>query len=181
MTLFANSGVAWPNQERSTRDAGAKSLDAASAIFRALAAIEVGSQLPLDSNLERSSELLLQASIIYATVSRQLSNEYSERLSPSELELAALPLQRRPYDDPLFDLFTNTRRISMQQLYAELSQRAERLSVVVKSINVSQAATVVAPQVFQIFALWESMTILARVIAILGRRRVELIGVPRGA
>ena len=181
MTLFANSGVAWPNQERVTRDAGAKSLDAASAIFRALAAIESEAQPPFDSNLERSSELLIDASNTYLAVSRQLSNEYVERLSPSELELAVLPLQRRPYDDPLFELFLNTHRISMQQLYAELSQRAERLSVAVKSLNVKQTATVIAPQVFQIFALWESMTVLARVIAILGRRRFELSGVLRDA
>src|ERR1700748_3719053 len=99
MTLFANSGVAWPKQEPETKDAGAKSLDAAAALFRILATLEAESESPqaLEYALARCVDSLTEAARIYANVGDSLGGEVVRPLTPSEFELAAIPRYQRRY------------------------------------------------------------------------------------
>lgn len=171
MTLFANSGVAWPKHEQQTQDAGKKSLEAASRLFKVLAAIEGKSELIGAEDLEACSRALDSAAQTYGLVADQLAGEADvPALSPAELELAALPTSRRYYDEPFSELFLNRNRISIRDLYLELSQRASRLSSATKVLNPNHPATDLAASIFQMMQLWESMAIIARVIATLGRR-----------
>lgn len=170
MTLFANSGVAWPKQEEETSRAGGNVLDAGSTLFQVLASMERGNYYSDRDNLVRSADLLSSAARSYADVAEKLSDEFVDSLSPSEMEEASLPM-RRSFDDPLFALFLDKRRVSLHQLYSELSHRTARLSLLISIFDPKLGPALIAPQVFQMMNLWDSMTILARAIAVMGRRR----------
>ncbi len=173
MTLFENSGIDWPDLEKETRKTGGNVLNAISELFSVFASIEMGDSSFRD--LSHIEESLANAGYSYALVAKQLSEEFADSLSPSELELASLPIQRLPYDDPLFALFLNTPRVSMHQLYFELSQRTARLRTAIRVFNPNLEATDLAPQVFQMMSLLDSMIIIARVIAVIGRRQSRFI------
>ena len=171
MTFFANSGIAWPRLDQQTQEAGEKSLDAAARLFKVLAAIE-GKRFFIGSDdLDVCASELDRASSIYTEIAEGASNEYVKGLSPSEIEFAALPLQRSYRNDPYFELFLDHGKISIKDLYRELAQRASRLSSAVKIFNPNKEPLDLAGSAFQMMQLWDSMTTLARVIATLGRRQ----------
>jgi hypothetical protein len=180
MTLFANSGVAWPKHEPETKDAGAKSLDAASGLFRILATLEAGPQSPqsLDYELARCVESLNEAARIYASVGDSLAGEVVRPLTPSEFELAALPrYQRRYIDDDFYDRrFPYRGAMPIGELYADLAHRLSRLASSIKTLKTSERSFDLAPQVFEILKLWESVSTLSRLIATLGRRDPQVGG-----
>ena len=173
MTLFANSGVAWPNYEAETRTAGTQTLAAGAGLLRIFAAIEEHRAFELEGEREQCVGALTDAARTYTAVAKQLSGEAIEGLSPSELELAALPRYRYYNGDTFLDLFVGQSRIAIAQLYAELANRAGRLASAVRVLEPRNEASDLAAQVFQMMNLWESMMIIARVIAVLGRRSSE--------
>ena len=171
MTLFANSGIAWPKFEQQTQEAGRKSLEAASSLFKVLAAVEGKTNVVSIEELESCSRALDSAANTYALVAEQVSVDSVPTLSPSELELAAIPIHCRHYDEPFNELFLQGSNILIRDLYLELSQRAFRLSAAVRIFNPKNNAVDLAASVFQMMQLWETMAVLARVIATLGRRK----------
>jgi hypothetical protein len=174
MTLFANSGVAWPRHEPETKDAGAKSLEAASGLFRILGTLEADSQAaqPMEFEIGRCAESLNEAAQIYTRVAESLAGELVSPLTPSEIELAAVPrYQRRYIDDDFYEPpFRYRGPVPIGELYRDLAHRLSRLASAVRMLNTSERNFDLAPQVFEILKLWESVSTLARLIATLGRR-----------
>ena len=120
MTFFANSGVTWPNIEHETREAGAKSLDAASRIWKILAALEDReNHSPKQEDLVSCAYSLQSASDIYSKIADQLKHETVEGITPAELDLAALNVPPRYIyrDMPFYKLFLNDSSISVGRLY----------------------------------------------------------------
>lgn len=178
MTLFANSGVAWPRHEKETKEAGKKSLEAASQIFRILADMESRSESDQVSqfDLNQSAEHLELAGKTYQRVAESLSGETTPRLTGSELELAGVNGQwRRFVDEDLYDLrFPYRGQIPIGELYRDLSHRLARLANAVRHLNVRGETFDVAPQVFHILRQWELISTLSRIIATLGRRSAQV-------
>ena len=174
MTLFANSGVAWPRHEPETKDAGKKSLEAASDLFRILAALEGDSQTSqlTDFDLVRCAESLDQAAQSYARVGDSLAGEVVKPLTRSEFELAAVPWYWRRHIGDDFDEppFLYRGRVPIGDLYRDLSYRLSRLASAIRALKTSENSFDLAPQVFEMLKLWESVSTLARLIATLGRR-----------
>ena len=177
MTLFANSGVAWPRHEAETKDAGQKSLEAASGLFRILASLEAESHPAKlgDYELNRCAESLDQAAQIYARVGDELSREAVRQMSASEFELAAIPRYRRGYADEEFEVspYPYRGRLLVGDLYKDLSHRLRRLASAIRALKTSERSFDLAPQVFDMLRLWESISSLARLIATLGRRTAQ--------
>lgn len=180
MTLFANSGVAWPRHEQETKEAGKNSLESASLIFQILAKMESGTDFNQASefDLTRCAEGLEQASKTYKRVAESLSGEVAQRLTGSELELAGVSEQWRWFiDDEFYDLrFPYRGQIPVGELYRDLSHRLLRLANAIRQLNFGASAFDAAPQVFQILRQWELISTLSRLIATLGRRSTQLGG-----
>lgn len=171
MTLFANSGVAWPKFEQQTQEAGTKSLDAASHFYKLLSLIENKAQFIGTDELNSCARAFDSAGKIYASVADELVHEPDvSSMSPAELELAALPIYRRYYEEPVEELFLLRRKISIRDLYLELSQRCAQISAYVRILNPEKSSEDLASTIFQMMRLWESMSMLARAIATLSRR-----------
>lgn len=184
MTFFANSGVAWPKVEYLTRSAGTRSLDAASQIWKMLADLEApdaDQRYPERGDLFRCAEMLESASTSYYEIADDLGNETAPRMTPAELELAAVSIPPRyAYyperffrpTDPFYDLFFGEPDISVAALYHEMAQRASTLAGAIRTFDVEHdKRTDLAPQAFQMMKQWEMLATLGRIIAVLGRRR----------
>lgn len=180
MTLFANSGVAWPRHEQETKEAGKKSLESASQIFQILANMESGTEFNQSSELDRTrcAEGLEQASMIYKRVAESLSGEAAMRLTGSEFELAGVnELWRGFWGDEFYSVRRPyTGQIPIDELYRDLSHRLIRLASAIRQIDLSVSAFDAAPQVFQILRQWELISTLSRLIATLGRRSTRVGG-----
>ena len=180
MTLFANSGVAWPRYESETKEAGKKTFEAASGLFRILAVLEGEVQSPQISEFEltRCAESLDQAARVYARVGETLAEETVKWLTPSEYELAGLPRYSRRFveDDYYVSPFLYRGEVSIGDLYRDLSHRLTRLAAAIRNLRVEGPNVDLAPQVFDVLRLWETVSTLARLIATLGRRSPTATG-----
>ena len=177
MTLFANSGVAWPKHEPATKEAGKKTLEATSGVFKVLAAIEGGSHPSQMSELDlvRCAETINEAATTYAKIGEDLRGEVVDPLTPSELEMAAIHTRRyrRYVDDEFYEMpYRFDEHLEIGLLYRDLAHRLRRLASTIRTLKTSESSFDLAPQVFQIFGLLESVTTLARLIATLGRRSI---------
>lgn len=175
MTIFANSGVAWPKHEPATKEAGEKTLEATSGVFKVLAAIEGGSHPSQTSELDfaRCAETINEAAAIYAKIAEDLGSEIVDPLTPSEIEMAAINIRRYPRyidDDFYWAPYRYGGQLIIGLLYRDLAHRLRRLASTIRTLKTSESGFDLAPQVFQIFGLLESVTTLARLIATLGRR-----------
>ncbi|WP_321870688.1 hypothetical protein [Burkholderia ubonensis] len=181
MTFFANSGVAWPKVEYLTRDAGTRSLDAASQIWKLLADLEALDQRhPEQSDIFRCVQNLELASKSYYEIANLLGNEMVSSMTPAEIELAAVTIPPRyAYyperffypNDRFYDLFLGDGDISVAALYREMAQRMSALAIAIRTFDVDHDERAnLAPQAFQMMKQWEMLATLGRIIAVLGRR-----------
>ena len=85
--------------------------------------------------------------------------------------LRGLPGYGRRFPDKRYEArFLSRGQFSVGDLYGDLSHRLGRLATAVRTLRVGSQSVDMAPQVFEMMNLWESITILARLIATLGRR-----------
>lgn len=132
MTLFANSGVGWPDLELQTKNAGRQYLESVSILFSVLSKIEGGEAFVDEQDLYRCSQILESTSKEYLQISEFFSPPNVEPLSSSEMELAAVEYYDANYRygnvGIFYELFFQRSQISMSKLYLELSERVGRLS-----------------------------------------------------
>jgi len=173
MVFFANSGTTWPNLEHLTQEAGHDALDGASKLWRALALIE-GRELTLTEKDEEREKLagaasqLRNAARLYRDVESKISNGLTEKLSPAEIDLAAL-VNVTSHDSPFYDLFL-LNYINVQKLYNEIAIRLEILASGIAFFDPGREKNELSPQVFQMMKQWDCLSTLGRVIAVLNRR-----------
>jgi hypothetical protein len=179
MTLFANSGVAWPTLEEATRLAGARSLDAFSQIWQVLADLEGRRERSFGtSDLLPSAESLQEASSAYARIAEELRGVIIDRMTPAELDIAGInvPSRRLLYSDPdywshsFFRLFLEN-GVQLGSLYRELAQRTANLASSIRAFEVRRPNADLAPQAFQLMQQLETLAILGRAVAVLNQRR----------
>src|SRR6266566_5290793 len=88
MTFFANSGVAWPDFEKDTRDAGAGALRAASRLLQAFADLESGKTVSIsEDDVEFCAEALNGAAKTYSRIAYQLRDATVSRPLLTDCEL----------------------------------------------------------------------------------------------
>ena len=174
MTFFANSGVAWPKFEQETREAGTESLDAASRIWKILAALEDRDGRNVErEEFTKCAKSLQHASDIYNKVAIELRYEKVASITPAELDLAAL---HHPYYDGnifFYKMFIEDSDISVGRLYDELAQRTAHLAASIRAFEVERDNADLAPQAFQLMKQWEILAVLGRVVAVLNRRQMR--------
>ena len=177
MTFFANSGIAWVQHEEATRQAGGDTFEAVSDLWKILATLEradqEGSQTVDREMIDKCAENLVKASSAYRTIASQIADteQWIDGLSLMEFELAALyPYGYYRHDDERFSESFFAARISIKELYNELSQRLEMLTSAVRAFEPNREKRDLATQVFQMMKHWEAAARLGRAIAVLNRR-----------
>jgi hypothetical protein len=180
MTFFANSGVAWPNLEKQTQEAGAKSLDAGSRIWKILAHLENRQEQHLDRReIIICAESFQRASDLYSEIAGRLRYEKVDRITPAEIDLAAVNIPARPYyyderfyygDSLFYEMFLYRSEVSLGDLYRELAQRTTHLAASLRAFEIERENEDLAPQAFQLMKQWEILATLGRVVAVINRR-----------
>jgi hypothetical protein len=177
MTFFANSGVAWPNVELITRQAGEKALQGGSRLWQFLAGLEGRSPDSRGESDERgdritNTELLRDAAQGYRAVIDQIDGGLVAELSLAEMELANIgPYPFYYYGFPYPD-FDRRGPVSVRDLYNELALRLEVLASHIISFEPQRDKRDLAPQTFLLMRQWEALATLARIIAVLNRREI---------
>jgi hypothetical protein len=172
MTFFANAGVKWPPLQAQLQEAGTHALSGGADLWLLFSKIEdwQSDQIPMlgdEENVKnRCVNALQKAADTYSKNLDAIGAEAVERLTPAELDLAALP--RRYYDDYAYE-FLGT-HFNARDLYSELIARIRNLVSQVKTLDLENNRHDLAFQVFRAMQEWEFISSLARLIAVLNRR-----------
>jgi hypothetical protein len=170
MTFFANSGIAWPNLEQITAEAGAKSLDGASDLWAMLSIMESPDGASFgerpEGRAKDAARKFEEAAMLYSKIIDEVDDTALPEFTRGELELAAV--ENRRYD-PAY-IFEFRGGASARDLYREIRMRLETLASGIASLDLRGKRADAAPQVFQIMRDWESLAVLGRIVAVANRR-----------
>jgi hypothetical protein len=166
VTIFANSGPKWRTTEETTTNAGTQALEAASGLWRLLAAIESGKGADQSKTVARAYEKVTAAMELYESIVPTVDDSPLPPLSPAEFQGAAL----YPYPSHPDASFIEYSSASPQKLYRELITRLDTLRRRLNSLDLQKPKEDLAPQAFQLMQDWEALARLGRVIAVINRR-----------
>jgi hypothetical protein len=182
MTFFANAGGKWPSVKSQLQQAGTYALSGGSEFWRLLSKVEgresdyVTTAEDEDTIKNACVKALQQAADTYSRSLESFRTEITGQITPAELELLGLPYfySRYDYDGPFDDLFRRD-RFDMRELYRELIMRIRNLASQVITIDFRKDRRDLAVQVFRAMHEWESISWIARLIAILNRRPDRIV------
>jgi hypothetical protein len=173
MTFFANSGVAWPDVENETRQAGADSLRAASRLFDIFANLESGDTLSVsEDEAVFCAEALKRTANTYQRIGTELRDATvpTNVLTQSEFADWFGPF---PYvEETWLHDWSLGSSIPVGAMFRELSKRADTLAATIRDLKPDIKAWDLAPTVFRIMKQWEALERLARFVAAVNRRKL---------
>jgi hypothetical protein len=134
MTFFANSGFKFPDLEQPTREAGRRTLGAASELWRIFSIIEgreEGRIEPEPALIRSCSEALVESASIYRGLLQQIPDEYVPALSRAEFELTAI----RNYPSDIFYDSMPFSRNTVRAMYEEVIRRLDILAAELRVVG----------------------------------------------
>lgn len=173
--FYANSGNSFPKLATQTTEAGAASLEAASEMFRLFAGLEArdrsdnGREPVSRDSIDKCIDKLAQASKTYAEISEEVGPGEVKALGLDELDLARVDFNYNYARRWLISEYRSD-KLSIGDLYAELSRRSSRLASDLRVFAVERESRDLAGPVFELMYQWENMTAIARVVAVINRR-----------
>src|SRR5260370_25456181 len=169
MTFFANAGVKWPSVQSQLQQAGTHALSGGAELWRLLSEVErwesdqVTTLGDEEAIKNRCVNELQKAADTYSRSLDSIGTDIVGRLTPAELDLAALP---PPYYDGAYEYLLRPDRFGMRELYSELIARIGNLASQVKALDLRNDRRDLAFQVFRAMREGELISCRARLIAV---------------
>jgi hypothetical protein len=178
MTFFANAGVKWPTIQSELRQAGTYALSGGADLWQLLSEIEgwqsdkVTTHVKEETIKKRCLQELQNAADTYSSGIKTIGGD--DIVAPftlAELGLAAVPFNYDGLDGYVFrdgSIFRGV--VTTRDLYNLLIARIRHLSSQVETLDLKSDRRNLTYQVFRIMREWESVSSIARVIAVVNLR-----------